>query len=282
MTDIQIFEVGGAVRDSILGLDSKDVDFTVVGPKSFDDMVSILTGLGFKVFKESPETLTAVAKVPDSMPELQARTKVADFVFARKESSASSGRMPDVIEPGSLFDDLSRRDFTVNAMARDPKTNEIIDPFGGQTDLQGSGNLRFVGDPMTRIKEDPLRIARGFRFLVMKGFDCEGNTWDALTSREAAGLLSSLRPTDGKRVVAVDRLRSEMDRMFMHDTISSLNLMAMLPPHTREALFPEGLRLKATMEAGPAKKALDLIPGHALDLRVKSEPDFREVLSERW
>lgn len=245
-TSLQFYEVGGCVRDEILGIPSKDVDFSVVGASSFEAMVSELEAMGFAILTTKVETLTAVCRVPSSMPELLARTKVADFVMARKESSGSVGRMPDEIVPGTLRDDLARRDFTVNAIARNPKTGELIDPWGGQSDLEREGVLRFVGDPMQRITEDPLRIARGFRFLVTKGFDCAMETWDALNSAEAAALLSS--EVDGKRVVSVERLQVEMDKMFMFDTNRALGLMADLEPRTRRALFPDGLRLSATMK----------------------------------
>jgi poly(A) polymerase len=245
-SNLQFFECGGCIRDEFLGIPSKDVDFSVVGATSFDAMVAELDAMGFIILTTKAETLTAVCKVPTSMPELLERTKVADFVMARKESSASDGRMPDVIEPGTLLDDLSRRDFTVNAMARDPKTRELIDPFGGIVDLDNM-ILNFVGDPMLRIKEDPLRVARAFRFIVTKGFSPSHATWDAITSPEAARLIATKREsTTGKLAVSTERLQVEMDKM--DSTLRSLRFMAEAPEWTRSALFPVGLRLSATMK----------------------------------
>lgn len=243
----KVFEVGGCVRDEMLGIKSKDVDFTVVGPSSFPEMLSLLEAKGFEVFVSSPETFTVRAKVPDSLPALKDRTRVADFVLARRESSASTGRMPDEIEPGSLMDDLARRDFTVNAMARDPETGEIIDPFGGIRDLNDM-TLRFVGDPMKRIEEDPLRVVRGLRFVVTKGFHFAHETAVAITCEKATELLSGT--VDGKRVVSLERIQGELDRMFASDTLGTLMLLKHLPFPLVEALFPNGIRLAATMKAG--------------------------------
>lgn len=245
---LTFFEVGGAIRDEMLGIRSKDVDFTVVGATSFDGMVAELEARGFVILKTTPETLTAVGRVPASMPDLLARTKVADFVMARRESSASDGRRPEMIEPGSLLDDLARRDFTVNAMARDPHTGEIIDPHGGQDDL-ASMVLSFVGDPMTRIEEDPLRVARAFRFCVTKGFLPSHATWEAITSEEAATLVRTKRErTSDRLAVPTERLQVEMDKTFMGDTLRALRFIGEAPEWTRRALFPAGLRLSATMK----------------------------------
>ncbi len=243
--EFQLFEVGGCVRDDLLGVDSKDVDFSVVGPQSFAEMRDELVRRGFKVFVESEETVTVRAKVPASMPELQARTDVADFVLARKESTESDGRRPEVVEVGTLEDDLRRRDFTVNALAR-AMDDSLVDLFGGLDDLANM-TLRFVGVPMDRLREDALRVLRGFRFLVTKGFTAAPETWEALTSPEAAELLSAVR-SDGSRVVSVERMREEVNKMMLADTPATLELLVSLPEATRKAMFPEGLRLSATMK----------------------------------
>lgn len=244
-TKLQFFLVGGFVRDGILGVKSKDVDFSVVGADSFDDMVEQLTLLGFIILTTKVETLTAVCRVPSSFPELKATSPIADFVMARKESSDSKGRMPDEVSPGSLLDDLSRRDFTVNALAVDSVTGEMHDPFGGVADLEAL-ILRFVGSPSQRVGEDALRVARGFRFIITKGLVAEPGTWAALISDEAVRLLNKVDGS-GKRVISVERLQVELSKMFLFDTQRSLDLVCSLPRPMRDALFPEGLKLKVTM-----------------------------------
>jgi len=235
----QFFEVGGCVRDSLLGLESNDVDFTVVGPASFDDFHAELTGMGFQIFESRPEFFTIRAKVPDSMPELRARTRVADFVLARRDGPSSDGRRPDFTVPGNLFDDLDRRDFTVNAMARG-LDGVLHDPFNGQEDL-ANRTLRFVGVAAVRIEEDGLRVLRGLRFMVTKSLTPTPETFRDLQSVFAAEMLGC---------VSKERRREELNKMLAFDTMTSFELLASLPTITVEAILAGGLRLKATMEEG--------------------------------
>jgi tRNA nucleotidyltransferase (CCA-adding enzyme) len=243
MVTFQFYEVGGAVRDSLLGLSSKDVDFSVVAPSgafstadsAFLAMETQLTEQGFQIFESRREFLTIRARVPKGH-ELEARTAVADFVLARRDGPYSDGRRPDWVAPGTLADDLARRDFSVNALARGVD-GTLIDLFGGVEDLSAS-LLRFVGDPMNRIAEDGLRVVRGFRFYITKGLDIEAETWKALISEFAADKLSK---------VSVERVREELNKMFRANTLHSLRLLGELPRHTQEAIFRDGLRLDATM-----------------------------------
>ena len=243
METFQFFEVGGCVRDSLLGLSSKDVDFSVVAqPGLFPDATSAFTSLethlneqGFKVFESRPEFLTIRAQVAAGHP-LRARTNVADFVLARKDGPYSDGRRPDWVAPGSLEDDIFRRDLTINSLARDVNGN-LIDLVGGVADLE-SQLIRFVGDPNLRIAEDGLRVARVLRFCITKGFDIDGQAWEACISEFGAEMLSK---------VSSERVREELVKMFRANTLASLRLLGELPGHTQEAIFRDGLRLDATM-----------------------------------
>jgi hypothetical protein len=118
----------------------------------------------------------------------------------------------------------------------------IVDPFGGQADLQ-SMTLRFVGEPMDRIREDGLRTVRAFRFAVTKGMTIESRTWDAITSKEAADKLAS---------VSKERMRDELEKMLREDTLGTMSLLAKLPDWTVKAMFPNGLRLSATLKKSSA------------------------------
>ena len=239
----QFFEVGGAVRDSLLGIPTKDIDFSVVAEEglfgtaaeAFTALEAHLSGSGFKIFESRPEFLTIRARVPEGHP-LSARTTVADFVLARRDGPYSDGRRPDWVVPGTLKEDIFRRDMTVNALARDINGN-LIDFVGGVSDLENR-LLRFVGNPKNRIEEDGLRVARALRFHVTKGFTLTDETWEACTSEFASEML-------GK--VSVERIREELNKMFRADTLNSLNLLTALPTHTREAIFRDGLRLDATL-----------------------------------
>jgi tRNA nucleotidyltransferase/poly(A) polymerase len=232
---MEMFEVGGCVRDEMLGLRTKDVDFVVLAP-SFDAMRDELERQGFKTHVEKPEFVTIRAGVPEGHA-LRARTKDADFVLARKDSATGDGRRPDSVEPGTLADDLARRDFTVNAMAK-AADGTLVDPHGGADDLKAR-TLRFVGDPHQRIAEDGLRVLRGFRFCVTKGFDPEPATAAALVSPLATEML-------GK--VSVERISDEINRMCEADTMRTLDILAAVPFAMRDAIFRDGLRLSATLK----------------------------------
>lgn len=240
----QFAEVGGAVRDTFLGLNSKDVDFVAVprnldfwrsADDAFNGLVNHLKWCGFKVFLETPEFFTVRAQVPNGHP-LKQRTNVADFVLARKDGPSSDGRRPDFVLPGTLMDDLQRRDFTVNAMAM--LDGQLVDPFGGREDLQAN-LLRFVGNPRDRIAEDGLRVMRALRFHITKGFDIEAETWSAVNSEFAAEMLMK---------VSVERIREELEKMFFANTVQSMETLSDVRRSLKRAIFRDGLRLMPTLK----------------------------------
>jgi len=230
---MKIYEVGGCVRDEILGIPTKDVDF-VVEAESYEVMRNHLVEQGFKIHVEKPEFVTIRCGVPKGHL-LYGRTKDADFVLARKDGTYSDGRRPDFVEPGTLMDDLARRDFTMNAIAKDPKTGEYIDPFGGQEDLEKS-QLRFVGIPEDRITEDGLRVMRGLRFAVTKGLTIDEPTWEVLTGELAFQQLSG---------VAIERIRDELEKMLVFDSMETVRLL--FSSNLHHAIFRDRLRLSATL-----------------------------------
>jgi len=158
----QTYEVGGAVRDRLIGLSSKDHDFLVTGlpaemiPSVFAGDRVDLVGASFGVYKIS-------LKAPDGT-----LTETVDVALPRTEVSTGSGHRDFSVQTDhtlSIETDLSRRDFTFNALAVNVRTGQLIDPFGGEADLHDR-RLRFVGDAHARITEDPLRILRAYRFAV--------------------------------------------------------------------------------------------------------------------
>ena len=240
----QLFEVGGAVRDKFLGVDSKDVDFVVVmndhnvdASTAFSQMQSQLESQGFQVFLSNPEFFTLRAQVPKDSP-LKNRTNVADFVMARKDGPSSNGRHPDWVLPGTLLDDLSRRDFTVNAMALD-MNGDLQDPFDGMSDLK-ENKLRFVGDAQQRVKEDGLRVLRALRFSLTKNLTL---------STDVTDLFDVLDFDDALRSVSTDRLRDELSKMFNHSTMGTLNLLNQFPDLTSAMFSRPDLKLQPTMKS---------------------------------
>ena len=217
MTDIKFYLVGGAVRDKLLGLPVKDFDYSVVvNPElelsiedAYEFMVDHLRDLGYSIFLETPQFLTIRAKFPKDHPN---RKITADFVLARREGAYSDGRRPDWVKPGTLEDDLARRDFTVNAMAEDEDGN-IIDLFGGQKDLEDM-MLVAVGDPRDRFLEDPLRVYRALRFKITKGFELSGGVSFAMRN---------MAVIDKMKDLSADRIRDELHRCFAHDSFRTMH-----------------------------------------------------------
>jgi len=168
----QIFKVGGCVRDALMGLESKDIDFTFVldnldrtVEEGFQIMSDWLTHKEFTIFLSTPDCFTIRAKFPKGHEN---EGLVADFVLARKEVGYVEGTRRPILELGTLEDDLLRRDFTLNAIAEDEHGN-LIDPFGGQADLA----KRILRTPLPAeqtMMDDPLRIMRALRFKITKGF----------------------------------------------------------------------------------------------------------------
>lgn len=153
----EVFVVGGAVRDYILGETPHDIDFaTNATPEKIEECMKrngiFTTDVGKKY-----GTIVAYADGEEF-----------EITTYRKEQGYEDGRHPDVTYAQSIEEDLSRRDFTMNAMAMDPFTEEIIDPFGGMEDIK-ERVLSFVGNAEDRIREDGLRIMRALRFSIKYG-----------------------------------------------------------------------------------------------------------------
>jgi len=238
MTSITLYEVGGCVRDSLLGIKSKDVDFSCVVEgvdtveEAYDEMRAEVLRRGGKVYLETPQFYTIRAKVPGLGD--------VDLVLARHEEGYSDGRHPDFVRPGTLEEDLRRRDFTVNALARG-EDGVIIDLFGGVDDLK-KRILRPVGVAADRFREDPLRVFRAFRFEITKGL----YIWDISAFRmELAGLLLN-RAFDS---VSTDRIREELDKAFRHDSVGAMLKLSYDYPILLGIMNERKLWLKVTSEA---------------------------------
>ncbi len=242
----KIYRVGGCVRDALLGVNTKDIDFTFVlddlnktVEEGFNEMTSWLQENSFEIFLSTPDCFTIRAKFPK---DHQHSGLVADFVMARKEVGYIPGTRKPILELGTLEDDLIRRDFTLNAMAEDEDGN-LIDLFGGLKDLK-DGILRTPLDPEITMMDDPLRILRALRFSVTKGFGISFKIWDAMAQPE---ILEKLKTT-----VSVERMREEIFKMMKHDTPLSLRLLHTVEesyiPGFLDLVFSKGMWLKPTNE----------------------------------
>jgi tRNA nucleotidyltransferase (CCA-adding enzyme) len=183
---MKTYLVGGAVRDGLLGRPSHDRDFVVVGATEADMLARGMTQVGahFPVFLDEEGN---------------------EWALARKERKNGSGYLGFDVEfdqSVTLEDDLSRRDLTINAMAVDVNTLELVDPFNGRADLEAKV-LRHVSPAFS---EDPLRVIRLARFFARwKGFTIAPETWTLAKELVDSGELDTLSD---------ERFWAEMEKMY--------------------------------------------------------------------
>ena len=150
--------VGGAVRDTLLGLPAKDVD--IATPLRPEAVTERLVAAGIKAVPTGIEHGTVTAALPQGPVE----------ITTLRRDVATDGRRATVAFAEDWREDAARRDFTINALYADPVTLEVFDYFGGLADL-AERRVRFIGDARERIREDHLRILRYFRFQARFGSD---------------------------------------------------------------------------------------------------------------
>ena len=182
------YVVGGCVRDSLLGLT----------PHDWDLCTSALPQQGMELFGEEKCIPTGLQHGTVTVKQGGGLYEITTF---RTEGTYTDGRHPDEVHfVPDVQEDLARRDFTINAMAYNEKEG-LIDPFGGQADLQ-SGILRAVGVPHQRFTEDALRILRLYRFAARFGF-----VIDPPTAQAAQELCAHLD------CVSVERIEEELAKL---------------------------------------------------------------------
>jgi tRNA nucleotidyltransferase/poly(A) polymerase len=239
----KFYEVGGKVRDEILGLQSKDVDYVAVpndtllgryktAHEMFVVLETYLTNQKFEIFLSTPDCFTVRAKFPKD----HKYQGVADFVMARKEIGYVEGTRTPIVVPGTLKDDLERRDFTVNAMAKGDD-GEIIDLFGGMKDLDKMVLTTPLPTKQT-FDDDPLRILRAIRFAITKGFSL----------RHLDYYINNYDYENKMNVVSTERIREELYKCFKHDTMDALDTLNDYPRLKRYIFENKLMWLKPTME----------------------------------
>lgn len=244
---MKIFNVGGSVRDKLMGLNPKDFDYVVVLDNTenttieqgYSIMKNYLIAEGFTIWLETESMFTIRAKFPTNYKF----KGDADFVLARKELGYDSDSRRPRLVLGSLYDDLARRDFTVNAMAED-EDGVIYDPFGGKKDLENK-LLRTPLPAVTTFLDDPLRAMRAFRFKVTKGFKFHREIYKALNNTKVLEKYSE--------VVSKERTREELFKMFKHDSIFTMKLLIEADKDYCEGILDicfgkDGMWLKPTFE----------------------------------
>lgn len=216
---MKFYICGGYNRDKILGgYSSKDIDYSVLA-ESYESLGESLERKGYQIVHTYADKMTYRAKNPDS-------GEYHDFVWARTNEVYVDGDLVSA-SPGTLQDDMSRRDFTVNAIAKDPDSGEYIDYFGGVQDCKDR-ILRCVGDPVDRFREDPRRILRGIRFMVTRNLTPDGSVSSAFNRESVVSLLVKDKYKDS--IVA------ELNKSFKYDTPRTLEVIY-LYPEIRHVLF---------------------------------------------
>ncbi|GBR76319.1 hypothetical protein NO2_0887 [Candidatus Termititenax persephonae] len=197
------FVVGGALRDILRGFSAKDIDLTT---------------------DALPEQIEEI--FPDSLPTGKAYGTITirvggghfQITTFRRETGYSDSRHPDAIEyTKDIREDVARRDFTINALAYSPLTNELIDEFNGLEDLQNK-ILRTVGDPARRFAEDGLRVLRALRFLATLSAPAEAEKKTAAENfslAESTAHAVSARLPNYLQLAAKERIFEELNKMLL-------------------------------------------------------------------
>ena len=242
---LDAYLVGGAVRDELLGLESKDADFLVPGVDT-DALRATLEPHGRVEDLVVADRLVGVRLHPRD-PEVRALAPAGiEFAPPRKEVSTGPGRHDfEIVADAELSveDDMRRRDFTVNAMARRLEDGAIVDPLGGRADLERRV-LRTVS--ATSFAEDPLRLVRGLRFVSQLGFELDEQTLAQMVDEAAA-----VRLVSGERIgggLAADGM-GELSKL----------LLGARPAAALAVARDTGVLVELIPEFGPARYLADHI-----------------------
>ena len=189
--EAELVIVGGAVRDELLGRPHADWDLaTRLLPQT---VMARARAAGFKVIPTGLQHGTVTVLLEDRPVEVTTFRSDGDYLDGRRPASVRLGV--------GLREDLSRRDFTINAMALPVGGGDLVDPFGGQADLVAR-TIRAVGDPLQRFAEDGLRALRACRFAAQLGFAVEPATFAAIPLRLEVACK-----------VSVERVFTELDKL---------------------------------------------------------------------
>jgi poly(A) polymerase len=248
----ELYLVGGAVRDAILGEgassqdDPVELDFTTDAKP--EETEAILRSFADSVWDQGRRFGT-IAAVRD-----KTRYEVTTH---RAEAYAPESRKPDVAFADAVEVDLSRRDFTVNAMALRLPELELVDPFDGLSDL-AKRRLRTPLAPEESFSDDPLRMLRAARFVARFGLEPEPELLDAI--RRMRGRL---------RIVSPERVRDELDKLLVVQSPSA-GLWLVVETGLAEEFLPELLAL--SLEQDPIHRHKDVL-AHTIAVVERTPPD---------
>lgn len=227
---LEVYVVGGYVRDIFLERPSADIDFVTVGSG---------IELARKVAKRLGRTKQLTVYANYGTAQIRFRNLELEFVGARRESYSRNSRNP-IVEDGSLDDDQKRRDFTINAMAvclNKDRFGELVDPFGGMDDLK-SRTIRTPLDPDVTFSDDPLRMMRAIRFATQLEFDILPATFD--------GIRRNAYRID---IISKERINDELGKI-MRSRYPSTGFLLLDDAGLLEKILPEVHALKGVEAVG--------------------------------
>ncbi len=222
----EAYLVGGCVRDLLTGVKPKDYDVTTNATP--EEIIALFP----KTFYENSYGTVGVVTCGEDLGTVcsDETVKIVEVTPYRLEGLYSDNRHPDNVKwSKNLEDDLSRRDFTVNSMAYNPVTHEIIDPYNGQKDIENR-LIKAVGEADIRFGEDALRLMRAIRFMSQLDFDIESVTRESIKNNST--LLKN---------ISRERVRDEFCKLLMTD-FPMRGLAMMKETEILEYVIPELLR----------------------------------------
>lgn len=236
--------VGGAVRDTLLGLAVKDID--IATPLEPQEVMRRLKAHSIQVVPTGIEHGTVTAVLPGGPVE----------ITTLRRDVSTDGRRATVAFASDWQDDAARRDFTINALYADPETGELFDWFGGLDDL-AARRLRFIGDARQRIREDHLRILRYFRFQARFGSQPADDEAESAVSELAATLKGLSRERVGMEMMNLLALPDPAPTVARMAELGVLEvvlpeadvaaLSALVAEEKRQAVAPDPLRRLAAL-----------------------------------
>ncbi len=227
---LEVYVVGGFVRDIFLGRHSADLDFVTVGSG-----IDLARGVAKRLGKKG--RLTVYANYGTA--QIRHKDLELEFVGARRESYSRDSRNP-IVEDGTLDDDQKRRDFSINAMAiclNKDRFGELVDPFNGLSDLDKK-IIRTSLDPDVTFSDDPLRMMRAIRFATQLEFDILPETF--------AGIK---RNADRIDIISKERINDELGKI-MRSRKPSIGFLLLDESGLLERIMPEVYALKGVETVG--------------------------------
>ncbi|MDD3033197.1 MAG: HD domain-containing protein [Bacteroidales bacterium] len=222
--NVRAFVIGGYVRDCFLDRKSNDIDIVVEGSGiELAERVAQRLKVKVSVFKNFGTAM------------LRSKNTEVEFVGARKESYRSDSRKP-IVEDGSLADDQSRRDFTINALAFSLQKEDfgnLVDPFGGVKDLQ-NGILRTPLDPDTTYSDDPLRMIRAIRFASQLSFTIVPESIESIK-----------RNKNRLEILSKERINDELAKILLSPK-PSVGISLLESTGLLDIILPQLVKLKGT------------------------------------